>query len=40
MPNPAVTAANPYVPINSPAIDDLMRIFDFNHASAGGSAQN
>ncbi len=29
MPNPVSTQANPYVPTNSPAIDDLMDLFDF-----------
>jgi phospholipase C len=29
MPNPLSTQANPYVPTNSPAIDDLMDLFDF-----------
>jgi phospholipase C len=28
-PNPIVTAENPYVPVNSPAIDDLMSLFEF-----------
>jgi phospholipase C len=30
LPNP-VTASNPYIPTNSPAIGDMMDIFDFNH---------
>jgi phospholipase C len=29
-PNPIATEANPYVPVNSPALDDLMSMFDFN----------
>jgi phospholipase C len=29
-PNPIATADNPYVPVNSPAIDDLLSLFDFN----------
>ncbi|MGH7067326.1 MAG: alkaline phosphatase family protein, partial [Acetobacteraceae bacterium] len=29
LPNPVATAANPYVPTNSPAIDDLMDFFKF-----------
>ncbi len=29
-PNPIATAANPYVPVNSPAIDDLVSLFDFS----------
>lgn len=28
-PNPVSTAKNPYVPLNSPAITDLMDLFDF-----------
>ena len=30
MPNPIATEANPYVPTNSPAIDDLMSLFEFS----------
>jgi hypothetical protein len=30
LPNP-VTFGNPYVPVNSPAIGDLMDAFDFDH---------
>jgi phospholipase C len=30
LPNPQATAANPYVPTNSPAIGDLMNLFDFS----------
>ena len=29
-PNPITTASNPYVPTNSPAIGDLMDLFDFS----------
>jgi phospholipase C len=29
-PNPIATADNPYVPVNSPAIDDLMSLFTFD----------
>ena len=29
-PNPLVKANNPYVPVNSPAIDDLFDLFDFS----------
>ena len=29
LPNP-VTAANPYVPVNSPALGDMWDLFDFN----------
>ena len=28
-PNPIATESNPYVPVNTPAIDDLMSLFDF-----------
>ncbi len=31
LPNPVATRRNPYVPINTPAIDDLMSAFDFSH---------
>jgi len=30
-PNPKTTRANPYVPTNSPAIGDLMDLFDFHN---------
>jgi phospholipase C len=30
LPNPITTSSNPYVPTNSPAIGDLMDMFDFN----------
>lgn len=30
MPNPIATKANPWVPTNSPAIDDLMSLFEFS----------
>lgn len=29
-PNPIATPGNPYVPVNSPAIDDLFSLFDFS----------
>ena len=29
-PNPIASPANPYVPLNSPAIGDLMDMFDFS----------
>jgi phospholipase C len=29
LPNPVQTGANPYVPVNAPAIDDLMSYFKF-----------
>jgi phospholipase C len=28
-PDPISTPGNPYVPVNSPAIDDLFSLFDF-----------
>jgi phospholipase C len=31
LPNPIAGNANPYVPINRPAIGDLMNLFDFEH---------
>jgi phospholipase C len=33
LPNPKHESKNPYVPKNSPAIGDLMDIFDFSGAS-------
>jgi phospholipase C len=30
-PNPITTSGNPYVPVNSPAIDDLFSLFDFDN---------
>jgi phospholipase C len=32
LPNPVVAGSNPYVPLNSPAIGDLMDMFDFTQA--------
>lgn len=32
LPNPESDARNPYVPTNSPALDDLFDAFDFSHA--------
>jgi phospholipase C len=32
LPNPETAKDNPYVPINGPAIGDLMSLFDFHHA--------
>ena len=29
-PNPITNSANPYVPVNSPAIDDLFSLFQFS----------
>ena len=41
LPNPKATFANPYVPTNSPAIGDLMTLFDFqNQNSQGDQNQN
>lgn len=31
LPNPMADPANPYVPLNRPAIGDLMNLFDFKH---------
>ena len=31
LPNPVTRSSNPYVPVNSPAIGDLMDMFDFHH---------
>jgi acid phosphatase len=31
LPNPVASGGNPYVPINGPAIGDLMNLFDFDH---------
>jgi phospholipase C len=31
LPNPVSNASNPYVPTNSPALDDLFDAFDFNN---------
>ncbi|HEV2333295.1 MAG TPA: alkaline phosphatase family protein, partial [Gammaproteobacteria bacterium] len=31
LPNPVADEHNPWVPLNSPAIDDLMSMFDFDH---------
>ena len=30
-PNPVATKSNPYVPLNTPAIGDLMDLFNFSH---------
>jgi phospholipase C len=37
LPNPKSTKAEPYVPTNSPALDDLMGMFDFRPRAAGTS---
>ena len=31
LPNPIATPANPYVPVNMPAVGDLFDMFDFGH---------
>ena len=38
-PNPIASPANPYVPVNSPAINDLFDFFDFDsdHHHGGGN---
>jgi phospholipase C len=36
-PNPVATVGNPYVPANSPAIDDLFSTFRFDDGGNGGS---
>jgi phospholipase C len=35
LPNPMPATGNPYVPMNTPAIGDLMDAFHFDHASGG-----
>jgi phospholipase C len=35
LPNPITSHDNPYVPVNSPAISDLMDAFDFHHHGSG-----
>jgi phospholipase C len=30
LPNPVMNAANPYVPVNMPAVGDLFDMFDFD----------
>ena len=36
LPNPVMTANNPYVPANMPAISDLFDMFDFDHGGGHG----
>lgn len=36
LPNPQHTAADPYVPLNRPAIGDLMNLFDFKQSASAG----
>jgi phospholipase C len=38
LPNPKVSKDNPYVPLNTPAIDDLFDAFNFHPASAATTA--
>jgi phospholipase C len=38
-PNPIALPVNPYVPLNSPAIDDLVDQFDFGHHGPGEDSQ-
>ena len=33
LPNPLASQSDPYVPINGPAISDLMDMFDFSSSS-------
>jgi len=35
LPNPIATAGNPYVPVNTPAIDDLFSMFRFDRDHDG-----
>jgi phospholipase C len=35
-PNPIASNENPYVPVNSPAINDLFDFFDFDHHGGDG----
>jgi phospholipase C len=37
-PNPTVKAGNPYVPTNSPALDDLFDAFNFGGSARGGQS--
>lgn len=40
LPNPVVAAGNPYVPVNGPAIADMMDYFDFRHPVDGGEGRD
>jgi phospholipase C len=40
LPNPVSYQRNPYVPVNSPAIGDLMDLFDFHGQSQGNNGNN
>ena len=39
-PNPIVSAANPYVPDNTPAISDLFELFDFSRFDFQADGRN
>ncbi len=39
LPNPIASPSNPYVPINGPAIGNLMTLFDFNRTPSEVSAE-
>ena len=36
LPNPVATSENPYIPLNRPAVGDLMSLFDFEHSPEHG----
>ncbi|MBV1836746.1 alkaline phosphatase family protein [Acetobacter estunensis] len=40
LPNPVTTSSNPYAPTNSPAIGDLMEMFDFSSASSSDGGKD
>ena len=40
LPNPKTASANPYVPVNTPAIGDLFDLFDFGHDQDGNQDGN
>jgi hypothetical protein len=40
LPNPVVSAANPYVPDNTPAISDLFDVFSFTVNGGGIRERN
>jgi phospholipase C len=35
LPNPVASRGNPYVPVNGPAIGDLLNLFDFDRDHDG-----
>ncbi len=39
LPNPVATKTNPYVPLNRPAVGDLMSMFDFEHSHVDRSEE-